>query len=120
MTIVIEKMTTATVPIGNYANDIIVEGNDFEREWDFKDNDGNLFDFTGYTGTAQVRDADGALIATFTVAALSATGIVNISLTALPDAGEYFYDIVITAAGSVEKTLQRGAFHVSARYTPAT
>jgi hypothetical protein len=116
MAIEIPEMTTANVPIGNDTDDIIVEGDSFERDFEYQEDDGTAVDFTGYTGTSHVRDAAGSLTATLTVATLDSTGIVTLTLATLPSAGVYDYDVEIVG-GSIKKTIQRGAFTVLGGFT---
>lgn len=117
MSVVISEMTTAIAPIGNDTDDIIVEGDNFERDFEYTERDtGDAIDFTGYTGASQIRDDNGTLIGTLTVGTLDETGIVTLSIATLPAAGTYVYDVEIVA-GSVKKTIQRGSFRISAQST---
>lgn len=117
MAVVIEEMTTAYVPIGNDTDDVLVEADSFERDFEYEDYDAQTpIDFTGYTGAGQVRDTSGTLISTLVIGALSTTGVVNVTLATLPAPGTYSYDIEIVK-GPIKKTIQRGPFHVTAQVT---
>lgn len=107
MAIEIPQMTTAYIPIGNNSDDMLVESDYFEREFEYQEDDGTALNFTGYAGTCQIRNDAGTLIASPTVATLDTTGIVKLTLASLPAQGTYNYDVQATA-GSVKKTLQRG------------
>jgi hypothetical protein len=117
MAVVIEEMTTAYVPIGNDTDDVIVEADSFERDFEYEDYDeGEPIKFDGYTGSGQVRDASGTLISTLVIGTLDSTGVVNVTLATLPAPGTYSYDIEIVK-GPIKKTIQRGPFHVTAQVT---
>lgn len=116
MPVEIPQMTTAVVPIGNDTDDIIVEADSFEREFEYQEEDGSAIDFSGYAGTCQIRDDAGTLIASPTVSALDSTGIFTLTLATLPAAGVYDYDVEITA-GATKKTIQRGRWQTLTQAT---
>lgn len=117
MPVVIEQMSSAYVPIGNDTDDVIVEGDSFEREFTWEEFDGGAaIDFTGYTPSGKVKDTAGAELATLVFTTLDATGIFTMSLATLPAAGIHEYDVEIVA-GSVKKTIQRGPFQITAQIT---
>lgn len=113
-------MTTAYIPIGNDTDDQIVGNNYFEREFTYEEEDGagsySAINLSGYAGTCQIRDDDGNLVASPTVATLDGTGIVKLTLAILPAVGVYDYD-VLAIAGSVKKTLQRGPWQTVKKVT---
>ncbi len=110
------QWTTAIVPIGNDTDDVIKAGDDFDRDFDYLEDDGTPIDLSSYSAVCEIVDDDGNVIATPTVD-VSTPGVVNISLAALPAAATYQYDAVIYDGASFEKTIQGGAWHVSVRRT---
>ncbi len=121
MPVVIEQVTTAIVDLGNTTNDLLVEGDRFERDVSFTDDsDGSAINFTGWTATGVIKDADdtATTIGTFTITGGGTSGIWNIVLDPIPAAcvGRNPYDIQITDGGSV-KTLMRGKFEAVGQFT---
>jgi len=107
-----------------------VQGQTYEKEWTFEQG-GVAINLTGYTGAAQIRDKDGALLADLTTAnggvvITGSEGKVKIVLTpaitgAVPETeGEpHLWDIELTSGSRVEKPF-RGPVIVHKRSTGAS
>lgn len=106
-----------------------VQGQTYEKEWTFEQG-GVAINLTGYTGAAQIRDKDGALLADLTsanggIAITAAEGKVLLTLTpaitgAVPETeGEpHLWDMELTSGSRVEKPF-RGPVIVHKRSTGA-
>jgi len=119
--VIVSQMTTARVRFGDLTGDILVEGDRFEREVTWADDDtGDAINFTGWTPTSEVRDVDGLLLATFTITPSpgDGTGKWLFVLDPIPSTmvGINAYDMEITDGSSI-KTLQTGKIQITAQET---
>jgi hypothetical protein len=97
----------------------IEAGATFSLEFEYKNDDGTLFDFTGWTSKAQIRQTPSAASAVeITTAINTATSVVTISLTAnqtssltLPNY-VWAMELTQTAGGRVIRLVE-GAVRVS-------
>lgn len=106
-----------------------VQGQTYEKEWTFEQG-GSAIDLTGYTGAAQIRDAEGNLLADLTTAnggvvITGSEGKVKIVLTpaitgaiAETEDTPHSWDIELTSGSRVEKPF-RGPVIVHKRTTGA-
>ena len=106
-----------------------VQGQTYEKEWTFEQG-GNAINLTGFTGAAQIRDADGNLLADLTTAnggvvINGSEGKMKIVLTpaitgaiAKTDNTPHSWDVELTSGGRVEKPF-RGPVIVHKRITGA-
>ena len=87
------------------ANIVIDQGTDFAAVIDLVDQDGVVYNLTGYTVAAQLRKNYATSTAyTFIASHNSAGGIISLSLTntttAALEPGRYLYDVEITLTSS--------------------
>lgn len=108
-----------------YANLSIDQGSNFSSTITVEDQDGIVFNLTGYTARGQIRKTySSSASVNFTVAVANppTSGKINISLTALQTLafkpGRYVYDIEIvqTSGGSVTRVIE-GQVEVNPRVT---
>lgn len=108
-----------------YANLSIDQGSNFSSTITVEDQDGIVFNLTGYTARGQIRKTySSSTSVNFTVAISSpaSNGKIEISLTALQTLafkpGRYVYDIEIvqTSSGSVTRVIE-GQVEVNPRVT---
>lgn len=104
------------------ANITIDQGTDFSTTIDVTDEDGNLIDLTGYTGTSQLRKHYTSSNATsFSVAVFPSTGEVTISMNSATSStltsGRYVYDVELRDAGNTVSRLVEGIVTVSPQVT---
>lgn len=87
-------------------------GDDWSITGDLQE-DGAVVDLTGATIEAQIRDVDGALVASFTATADIVPGSLILTLaradTEQIDPGVYTYDVQVTDAGDRRKTYGTGS-----------
>ncbi len=73
----------------------IEAGATFSLEFEYKNDDGTLFDFTGWTAKAQIRQTPSSASAVeITTAINAATSVITISLTATQTSGLTFPNYV--------------------------
>ena len=87
------------------ANIVIDQGTDFSAVIDLVDQDGVVYNLTGYTVAAQLRKNYASSTAyTFTASHNTTGGIISLSLTntttAALEPGRYLYDVEITLTSS--------------------
>ena len=95
------------------ANLILDQGANFSSDVTVKDANGNAFNLTGYTPTAQIRKWPGATGVTTFTAELgdpATAGVIILSLTAEQTAtlkaGRHVYDIVITQGAQKQRVVE--------------
>ena len=110
--------------MGAKANIIIDQGTDFSTSITVSDDNGNVVDLTGYTGSGQVRKNYSSLTSTdFTVTFGSprTDGQVILSLsrgvTANLEAGRYVYDVELTTSANTRSRLVEGMVTVTPEVT---
>ena len=104
------------------ANLIIDQGSDYETNINVTDDDDNVIDLTGYTGTAQMRKHYTSVsYYSFTVSIEGLRGIVTMSMTSnttdsIP-AGRYVYDCELSDPYGVRSRLVEGIVTVTPSVT---
>ena len=97
----------------------IEAGATFSLEFEYKNDDGTLFDFTGWTAKAQIRQTPSAATAVEITTAINAEiSVITISLTATQTSGltfpNYVWAMELTETASARVTrLVEGAVRVS-------
>lgn len=102
-------------------NLVIDQGTTFNTTFDIKDDAGNPIDFTGYTGTAQIRKHyTSSNAVNFTVSANS-SGVITLSLTSNATngmaAGRYVYDVEMVAPGNTTSRIVEGIVTLTPQVT---
>lgn len=102
-------------------NLVIDQGSTFNTTFDIKDDAGAAIDFTGYTGSAQIRKHyTSSNAVNFTVSANS-SGVIILSLssnaTSNLSAGRYVYDVEMTAPGNTISRIVEGIVTITPQVT---
>jgi hypothetical protein len=102
-------------------NLVIDQGTTFSTTFDIKDDAGAPIDFTGYTGSAQIRKHyTSSNAVSFTVSANS-SGVITLSLTSNATsnltAGRYVYDVEMVAPGNTTSRIVEGIVTLTPQVT---
>jgi hypothetical protein len=108
--------------MGTKVNLVVDQGATFETVLTLTQDNGDLIDLTGYTGTAQLRKHYTSSNSTsFTVTLGGANGTVTLGMsantTANVVAGRYVYDVELVDSGSVATRLIEGIVTVTPQVT---
>jgi len=100
------------------ANLVIDQGTDFSASIDVVDANGDAFDLTGYTSSAQMRKSYASETAySFTTSDNDSLGqitlIMSNSVTNQLDPGRYLYDVEITSSGGLVTRVVEGIVTVT-------
>lgn len=102
-------------------NLVIDQGTTYSTTFDIKDDAGVPIDFTGYTGSAQIRKHyTSSNAVSFTVSANS-SGVITLSLTSNATsnltAGRYVYDVEMVAPGNTTSRIVEGIITLTPQVT---
>lgn len=108
--------------MGTKVNLVVDQGATFETVLTLTQDNGDLIDLTGYTGTAQLRKHYTSSNSTsFTVTLGGANGTVTLGMsantTANVVAGRYVYDVELVDSGNVATRLIEGIVTVTPQVT---
>lgn len=108
--------------MGTKVNLVVDQGSTFETVLTLTEDDGDLVDLTGYTGSAQFRKHYTSSNATsFTVTLGGANGTVTLGLssntTANVVAGRYVYDVELVDSGNIATRLIEGILTITPQVT---